>query len=113
RAPPDRIADSSAAGGTPVLVARDGQAIGIIVVADTVRESGHDGVDMLRRQGVQRVVMLTGDSRGIAQSVAQQLGVDECRAELLPEDKVAAVEDLRRKYGAGGEVGVRVTEHTG
>jgi Cd2+/Zn2+-exporting ATPase len=106
----DRIADSSAAGGTPVLVARDGQAIGIIVVADTVRESGHDAVDMLRRQGVKRVVMLTGDSRRIAQSVAQQLGVDECRAELLPEDKVAAVEDLRRKYGSVAMVGDGVND---
>jgi len=93
-----------------VLVARDGQAIGIIVVADTVRESGHDAVDMLRRQGVKRVVMLTGDSRRIAQSVAQQLGVDECRAELLPEDKVAAVEDLRRKYGSVAMVGDGVND---
>ena len=106
----ERIAASSTAGGTSVLVARDGQAIGIIVIADRARESGPDAVDLLRRQGVERVVMLTGDSRGTAQALARQLGVDECRAELLPEDKVIAVEDLRRTYGSVAMVGDGVND---
>jgi Cd2+/Zn2+-exporting ATPase len=60
---------------------------------------------MLREQGVETVVMLTGDSRHSASVIANQLGVDDVRAELLPEDKVAAVEELRRKYGSVAMVG--------
>ena len=82
----------------------------MIMIADRPRESGHDAVEMLRRQGVDRVVMLTGDSRGTAQALAGQLGVDEWRAELLPEDKVAAVEELRRTYGAVAMVGDGVND---
>jgi len=67
-------------------------------------------VDLLRRQGVERVVMLTGDSRGTAQAVARQLAIDEWRAELLPEDKVAAVEELRRTYGSVAMVGDGVND---
>jgi Cd2+/Zn2+-exporting ATPase len=105
-----RVLASSAGGGTVVLVARDERAIGIITVADRARESGHDAVDLLKRQGVERVVMLTGDSRATAQALAAELGVDECRAELLPEDKVAAVEELRRAYGPVAMVGDGVND---
>jgi Cd2+/Zn2+-exporting ATPase len=91
-------------------VARDEEPIGIIVIADRARESGHDAVDLLRRQGVERVVMLTGDSRATAQAVAKQLAIDEWRAELLPEDKVAAVEELRQKYGSVAMVGDGVND---
>ncbi len=106
----ERMEASSASGGTAVLVARDEQPIGIIMVADRARESGHDAVEMLRQHGVQRVVMLTGDSRGTAQAVARQLGIDDWRAELLPEDKVAAVEELRRTYGSVAMVGDGVND---
>ena len=106
----ERVMASSAAGETAVLVARDDLPIGMIMIADRPRESGHDAVEMLRRQGVDRVVMLTGDSRGTAQALAGQLGVDEWRAELLPEDKVAAVEELRRTYGAVAMVGDGVND---
>ena len=51
---------------------------------------------MLRRQGIESIVMLTGDSQGTAQAIAADVGVDEFRAELMPEDKVAAVQRLRR-----------------
>jgi len=95
----------AASGRTAVLVARDGEAIGIIGVADRPREAGRDTVDLLRRQGVESVVMLTGDARSTANTIASALGVDEVRAELLPEDKVAAVEDLRRRFGSVAMVG--------
>ena len=106
----ERMAESSASGGTAVLVARDDQPIGIIMIADRARENGVDAIDMLRRQGVERVVMLTGDSRGTAQAVAGQLGIDEWRAELLPEDKVAAVQELKRTYGSVAMIGDGVND---
>ena len=106
----ERLDAVSAAGRTAVLVARDDQAIGIIVVADRPREAGKDAIDLLRRYGVQNVVMLTGDSTGTAQAIAAQLGVDDVRAELLPEDKVAAVEELRRRFGSVAMVGDGVND---
>src|SRR4051812_28376968 len=98
------------AGRTAVLVARDGQPIGIIAVADRPRESAKDAVALLRGQGVSRIVMLTGDSRGTAEAIAAEVGVDEFRAELLPEDKVAAIEELRRAHGAVAMVGDGVND---
>jgi len=105
----DRLA-SSTDGATTVLVARDEQPIGLITIADRPREAGKDALDLLRRQGVERVVMLTGDTRATAQKLADQLGVDECRAELLPEDKVAAVHELRRRFGSVAMVGDGVND---
>jgi Cd2+/Zn2+-exporting ATPase len=98
----DRMAS---AGRTVVLVARDNRPIGIIAVSDRPREASRDTVDLLREQGIQSIVMLTGDSRTTAAAVGASLGVDEVRAELLPEDKVTAIEDLRRKYGPVAMVG--------
>jgi len=106
----ERMSTASASGGTAVLVARDDQPIGIIMIADRPRESGHDAVDLLRRQGIERVVMLTGDNETTAQAVALQLGIDEWRAELLPQDKVAAVEELRSIYGSVAMVGDGVND---
>jgi Cd2+/Zn2+-exporting ATPase len=106
----ERMSSASASGGTAVLVARDDQPIGIIMIADRARESGHDAVALLRRQGIERVVMLTGDNETTAQAVALQLGIDEWRAELLPQDKVAAVEELRNLYGSVAMVGDGVND---
>ncbi len=106
----DRLAEMSASGLTPVLVARDDRPIGIIAVADRPRETAKDAVDLLRHQGVTRIVLLTGDGRGTAKAIAAELGIDEVRAELLPEDKAAAVEELRRKHGAVAMVGDGVND---
>jgi Cd2+/Zn2+-exporting ATPase len=106
----DRLADIEANGRTAVLVARAGQTIGIIAVADRPRESARAAVDLLRAQGIARIVMLTGDSRGTAKAIAAEIGVDEFRAELLPEDKVAAVEELRRTHGSVAMVGDGVND---
>jgi Zn2+/Cd2+-exporting ATPase len=103
----DRMADE---GRMAVLVARDGEAIGIIALADRPREASQDTVDLLRRQGIESVVMLTGDNRRSADVIAAALGVDEVRADLLPEDKVTAVEDLRRRFGSVAMVGDGVND---
>jgi Zn2+/Cd2+-exporting ATPase len=106
----DRLADMEAKGRTAVLVATAGRTIGIIAVADRPRERARETVDLLRAQGIERIVMLTGDSQGTARAIAGELGVDEFRAELLPEDKVTAVEDLRRTHRSVAMVGDGVND---
>jgi Cd2+/Zn2+-exporting ATPase len=91
-------------GRTAVMVARDGEPIGVIALADRPREGSREALDLLRRQG-KSVVMLTGDSRTTAQAIASELGVDEVVADLLPEDKVEAIKDLKRRYGSVAMVG--------
>jgi len=96
---------ASSMGRTPVIVSRNAEAVGLISVADRPRKTSRDAVDLLRQQGVLAVVMLTGDSHGTAKAVAAEVGIDDFRAELMPEDKVAAIEELRRLYGSVAMVG--------
>lgn len=100
----------AAAGQTPVLVARQGSLMGLIAVSDRPRPAARDTVDLLRRQGIEHVVMLTGDSVHTARAVAAEVGIDEFHAELMPEDKVAAVDDLRRRYRSVAMVGDGVND---
>jgi Cd2+/Zn2+-exporting ATPase len=97
-------------GASPVLVAMGGQVIGVIGVADEEREVAADTIELLHRQGVAPIVMLTGDQETAARAVARKLRVDEVRAGLLPEEKVAAVRELRRLYGAVAMVGDGVND---
>jgi Cd2+/Zn2+-exporting ATPase len=83
------------AGLSPVVVIRDGQAIGLIGVADRERDGAAQAVADLRRHGVARVAMLTGDAGPSARAIGGRVGVDDVRAELLPADKVDAVTGLR------------------
>jgi len=106
----ERVAEMNASGRTAVLVAHDAQPIGIIAVADRSRETSEAAIAMLRRQGIASIAMLTGDGRGTAAAIAAELGVDEVRAELLPEDKVAAIAELKAKYGAVAMVGDGVND---
>jgi len=105
-----RVGELSASGQTAVLVAHDDRPIGIIAVSDRPRKSGKDTVDLLRQHGITSVVMLTGDNRSTASAIAAELGVDDVRAELLPEDKVTAVDELRRRYGCVAMVGDGVND---
>jgi Cd2+/Zn2+-exporting ATPase len=79
---------------TRVLIARDGELLGSIALADTPRPEAAQAVAELHKLGIRRTVMLTGDNQRTAQSVADSLGIDEVRAELLPQDKVAAITAL-------------------
>ncbi len=85
--------------GTVVHVAAGDSYCGYIVISDVVKEQSADAVRTLKKCGVRKTVMLTGDSRKVAETVATQLGVDECRSELLPEDKVLQVEALLKDKG--------------
>ncbi|WP_121257900.1 heavy metal translocating P-type ATPase [Nocardioides ferulae] len=100
----------AAAGRTPMAVAVDGVLAGVVAVADRVRPDAEQMVRDLHAVGVRRVVMLTGDTRQVAEAVAAQVGVDEVRAGLLPEDKLAAVRDLQSRGHVVAMVGDGVND---
>jgi len=84
-------------GNTLVLVGTHTKIMGIVAVADTVREITLNAIQALKDVGMEQVVMLTGDNEGTAKKIAQQTGVDRYFAELLPEDKVIAVKQLQQE----------------
>lgn len=96
----ERLADE---GKTPLYFAFDGRIAGIIAVADVVKEDSGQAISELKNMGI-RTVMLTGDNRRIALSVAKQTGIDEVVSDVLPGDKAEVVEKLR-KYGKVAMVG--------
>jgi Zn2+/Cd2+-exporting ATPase len=97
--------------GQTVVVVGDGMHVcGFIALADAVRPAARATLLALRAAGVQHIVMLTGDNRGTADSIAKETGVDEVHAELLPADKVAAIERLVTKYGNVAMIGDGVND---
>ena len=87
--------------GTIIHVAVDGTYMGHIVISDRERADAPAAIASLKNVGVSRVVMLTGDKRDVAEEIAAQMGITEVRAELLPQDKVSAVEGLLAQKTAG------------
>ncbi len=83
-------------GETVIFVAVDGRAAGLLGVADPVKETTPAAIEALHRQGL-RIVMLTGDSRTTAEAVARRLGIDEVMADVLPEEKAAAVQRMQEE----------------
>ncbi|MFA3872361.1 heavy metal translocating P-type ATPase [Streptomyces sp. MMCC 100] len=96
-------------GRTAVVVGWDGEARGVLAVADAVKETSAEAVAGLRRLGL-TPVLLTGDNRRVAESVAAAVGIDEVIAEVLPEDKVAVVERLRAEGRTVAMVGDGVND---
>lgn len=90
---------------TPLLLAVDGTLVGLISLRDEVRPEAADVLKKLRANGIRRIVMLTGDHPDIAEVVAAELGIDEWRAEVMPEDKLAAVRELQDEGYIVGMVG--------
>lgn len=95
------ITSAKALGGTAVHVAKDGGYMGYITLADTLKPDAKAAVTGLKAAGVGNVVMLTGDAKEVAQKVASEAGLDSFRAELLPGDKVSALEELMRDNKEG------------
>mgnify|MGYP002580702397 CR=1 FL=1 len=85
--------------GTIIHMAVDGQYAGHIVISDVVKPHSKEAIAQLKKAGVAKTVILTGDAKRVAESVAAELGVDEVRSELLPADKVAQVEKLLAAKG--------------
>ncbi len=101
----DHIAAADAQGLTTVLVSEDDAYRGYIAMADTTRQGAAEAMADLSKMGVASLVMLTGDHAATAERIAAEVGLTDVRAGLLPADKVAAVEELRAKYGNVAMVG--------
>lgn len=92
-------------GKTVVFAGTESRLDGIIAVADEVRPGAQRAIEQLHANGIERIVMLTGDNEGTARAIAEQVGVDEYRAELLPDEKVAVIEKLVAEYDGVAMVG--------
>lgn len=93
------------AGNTVIVIGNRSHLCGLIAVADAVRPGASKALQSLREQGVEHLIMLTGDNRATAEVIAREVGTDEVLSELLPEDKVAAVDSLIERYGDVAMVG--------
>ncbi|WP_299980183.1 cation-translocating P-type ATPase [Devosia sp. 66-22] len=91
----DKKIDGS--GRTPVHVGIDGKLAGVIFIADTLRPGAKEALAALRESGVKKLIMLTGDNESTAKAIASSVGLDEVRADLMPEDKVAVIADLQNQ----------------
>lgn len=93
-----RLAVHEAEGRSVTLLASETRVLAIFAVADTIKDSSREALTQLHALGVSSV-MLTGDNTATAQSIARQAGIDDARGDLLPEDKLAAIEEMQKRYG--------------
>jgi Zn2+/Cd2+-exporting ATPase len=100
-----KLAELEGAGKTVVILANETKVLGLIGISDQIRMEGESTVQKLHELGVRHVALLTGDNQGTATAVAKRLGVDDLKAELLPEGKLHAIEQMRKRYGSVAMVG--------
>ena len=93
-----------------VVVRAGTRWLGVFGIADLPRPGVRAALDALRALGVQPIVMLTGDNEAVARAIAREVGLDDVRPDLLPEDKVEVMDDLRRQYGEVGMIGDGVND---
>lgn len=105
----DKVAAADIAGNTVIYLIKNNESLGVVTIADTIRPESKMAVEALHRQGV-RVAMLTGDSNGVAKSVAKALGIKEYFAEVLPEHKVDKVKELQKDGSRVAMVGDGVND---
>lgn len=105
-----RLEAMSGAGRTVVVIGNEHHVCGLIALADPVRPEAQRALQALRQAGVRHIILLTGDNQATAQAVAEVIGVDEVRAELLPAEKVEAVESLTARFGSVAMVGDGVND---
>lgn len=106
----DRIETLQKEGKTVVLVGNEREIYGTIAIRDGIRPNAKETLQALRKQGIQRIVMLTGDNAATASAIAQETGVDEFFADLKPEDKTTKIKLLEEKYGRVMMVGDGVND---
>ena len=97
-------------GSSVVVIGKNEQVCGLIAVGDRIRPQAPAALRQMRDFGIQRIVLLTGDNRGTGETIGREAGVDEVRAELLPDAKVAAVEELVSQYGQVAMIGDGVND---
>ena len=95
----DRLADLEQQGKTVILLGAQKSIYGMLAVADTLRENSREALQSLHRVGVKHIGMLTGDNERVAGAIARKLELDDYYSELLPEDKVATIKKIIKKYG--------------
>ena len=104
------VPDLQAEGKTVVLVGTENELEGIIAVADEVRPAAKRAIERLHDLGIEQIIMLTGDNERTARAIAAEVGVDEYRAELLPDEKVEAIQELDDQYDGVAMVGDGVND---
>ncbi len=97
-------------GHTAMLVAYKNKLIGLLSVMDTPRETAITTLKRLKEMGIKKMIMLTGDHQNVGDSIAKQIGLTEAKGNLLPEDKVAAIQELKEKYTKIAMVGDGVND---
>lgn len=105
-----QVDELAAAGNTPICVGEERRILGIIGIADRERDEARGLIAQLRRQGIDRVVMLTGDHETTARTIAQRLGIDEYYAGLLPDEKVDRVRRIEEESGPVAMIGDGVND---
>jgi Cd2+/Zn2+-exporting ATPase len=105
-----RLEELSSKGNSVVVIGNAQEVIGMISLADSVRPASRLTVQGLRHAGIEHIVMLTGDNRPTALAIAKETGIDEVQAELLPEDKVTAIQKLVSRYGTVAMIGDGVND---
>jgi Cd2+/Zn2+-exporting ATPase len=98
------------AGRSTMVVSQGGRFLGVLGLADAPRPRVQEILARLRQLGMQKLVMMTGDNEDVAQKIAQEVGVTSVRAELLPEDKLTAIQQLQREHGSVAMVGDGVND---
>lgn len=106
----DEVSRLQNEGKTVMILGDDKRILGLIAVADVLRENSEQAVSKLKKAGIRKVIMLTGDNENTAQAIAAKAGVDDFRADLLPEDKVNAIKNLLAEHGKVAMVGDGVND---
>ncbi len=106
----EKMAELEKGAKSVVIVGNSKQTLGIIVISDAIRDNCKSTLKELRIAGIQKIAMLTGDNKGTAKAIAQELGLDEFKAELLPQDKVEAIKDFLKKHDKVAMVGDGVND---
>lgn len=106
----DYIQSEEEKGQTVIIIADENAVIGIISIADIVRDDAKGLISNLKRLGINKIIMLTGDNERAAKAISNQLGIDEYHAELLPEGKVEVLKGFGDKYGTSAMVGDGVND---
>ncbi len=97
-------------GHTAMLVSSNAKLIGLLSVMDTPRETAKSTLKRLKEMGIEKMIMLTGDHQNVGDSIAKQIGLTEAKGNLLPEDKVTAIQELKEKYSKIAMVGDGVND---
>ena len=106
----DEVSSLQNEGKTVMMLGDDKRILGLIAVADVLRKNSGQAINKLKKAGIKKVIMLTGDNESTARAIATKAGVDDFRADLLPEDKVDAIKSLLAKHGKVAMVGDGVND---